>query len=62
MTVRSCRDRGAESEWFIRNSKVGEASLLVVGVLKNLSNHEDGKNSSEFFEPSRTGGLKILQG
>jgi len=41
---------GAKSEWFIRISRVGNASLLVVEVLTNHSNHEDEKNSSEFFE------------
>jgi len=47
------------SEWFIRISKVGNASLLVVEVLINHSNfgfrlvrknQEDEKNSLEFFE------------
>jgi len=41
---------GAKSEWVIRIPKVGNASLLVVAVLRNLSNHEDDKNSSEFLE------------
>jgi len=45
-----CHSGGAKSEWFIRISKVGNASLLVVEVLINLSNQEDEKNSSEFFE------------
>ena len=34
----------ARIEWFIRISKVGNASLLVVEVLIILSNHEIEKN------------------
>jgi hypothetical protein len=38
------------------------ASLLIVEVLSNISDHEDEKNSSEFFEPPRCDGIKILPG
>jgi hypothetical protein len=40
----------ALSEWSSELRRLAYASLRIVEVLTNLSNHEDEKNSSEFFE------------
>jgi hypothetical protein len=36
--------------WFMRMSKTGVASHLLIGILPNLSNREEKKNSSDSFE------------
>jgi hypothetical protein len=47
---RRFQQKSSIAEWFIRTAKIGLCLPSCCRGFANLSNHEDEKNSSEFFE------------